>query len=76
MRDIPLDPGDAAIVETILAMARILHLEVIAEGVETREQFEFLRSRQCGAMQGFYFSEPLPADTLGVLLGRGLEEPD
>ena len=68
VRDIAVDPGDAAIVETILAMARSLGLKVIAEGVETREQFEFLRTRQCGTMQGYYFSMPVSVDGLSALL--------
>ncbi len=71
VRDISTDPGGAAIVETILAMARSLKLEVIAEGVETAEQFGFLRSRQCNEMQGHYFSVPLLPQDLERLLREG-----
>jgi diguanylate cyclase (GGDEF)-like protein/PAS domain S-box-containing protein len=59
VRDIATDPSDAAIVETVLAMGRSLKLDVVAEGVETEEQFEFLMSRQCNEMQGYYFAAPL-----------------
>jgi len=71
VRDMPTDPGDAAIVETILAMARSLKLEVIAEGVETAEQFGFLRSRQCNEMQGYYFAVPLLPQDVERLLREG-----
>jgi diguanylate cyclase (GGDEF)-like protein/PAS domain S-box-containing protein len=64
VRDIPQDPNDAAIVETILAMARSLGMEAIAEGVETREQVEFLWSRGCTQVQGYYFARPIQGDTL------------
>jgi diguanylate cyclase (GGDEF)-like protein len=71
VRDMSTDPGDAAIVETILAMARSLNLEVIAEGVETAEQFGFLRSRQCNEMQGYYFAVPLLPQDVERLLREG-----
>jgi len=58
------DLNDAAIVETIIAMAEHLKLDVIAEGVETREEFEFLRRKGCNNYQGFYFSTPLQASSL------------
>jgi diguanylate cyclase (GGDEF)-like protein/PAS domain S-box-containing protein len=71
VRDLSTDPGDAAIVETVLAMARSLNLEVIAEGVETEEQFAFLASRQCNEMQGYYFAAPLWPQDLERLLREG-----
>ncbi|QJD29820.1 putative bifunctional diguanylate cyclase/phosphodiesterase [Methylococcus geothermalis] len=59
--DLPNDPNDVMLVETILSMAYHLNLETIAEGVETREQLAFLKERGCQRFQGYYFSPPLPA---------------
>ncbi len=69
VRDITHDPDDAAIVTAITTMAHHLGIEVIAEGVETREQLEFLRRCECDAMQGYYLSQPLPAETARNVLG-------
>ncbi|MBY0455391.1 MAG: EAL domain-containing protein [Burkholderiaceae bacterium] len=68
VRDITTDPDDAAIVQTIIAMGRALRLEVIAEGVETREQQNFLREQGCCAYQGYFFSKPLPLEQLEAVL--------
>jgi EAL domain-containing protein (putative c-di-GMP-specific phosphodiesterase class I) len=54
--DVPGDPGNTAITQAIIAMAHSLGLKVIAEGVETREQMDFLCAHGCEEMQGFYFS--------------------
>jgi len=62
VRDIPEDKDDAAIVNTIIAMAHSLKLEVIAEGVETEEQLGFIRACGCDGMQGYLFSRALPAE--------------
>ncbi len=66
--DITTDTDDAAIVAAIIAMAHSLHLKVVAEGVETQEQFDFLLERGCDAMQGYFFSKPLPAEEILPLL--------
>jgi diguanylate cyclase (GGDEF)-like protein/PAS domain S-box-containing protein len=68
VRDLATDPSDAAIVTTIIAMARNLNLRVIAEGVETEEQLEFLRQRGCDEFQGFYTSRPVDAGAFERLL--------
>jgi len=68
VQDITTDPDDAAIVTAITTMAHSLGLKVVAEGVETQQQLEFLRAHDCDAMQGFYFSKPVPAELLGKLL--------
>ncbi|WP_242671331.1 putative bifunctional diguanylate cyclase/phosphodiesterase [Hylemonella gracilis] len=60
--DTPDDPGDTAIVEMILSMARHLELKVVAEGVETRAQAEFLSSHGCTAQQGYLHARPQPLD--------------
>ena len=59
--DIETDPGDAAITEAIIALARGLGLRVVAEGVATQEQFDFLGARGCHCFQGFLISKALPA---------------
>ena len=62
VRDITTDVNDAIIVETIINMAHNLQLDVIAEGVETLQQKNFLIDKGCSVFQGYYFSKPLPAD--------------
>ncbi|MCW5620240.1 MAG: EAL domain-containing protein [Burkholderiales bacterium] len=68
VRDIGADADDAAIVTAIITMSRSLGLEVVAEGVETREQAEFLRARGCTVAQGYYFSRPLTAEGMAEWL--------
>jgi diguanylate cyclase (GGDEF)-like protein len=68
VRELPFEADNAAIVEAILLMAKALKLEVIAEGVETQAQLDFLRAHQCDEIQGFYFSKPLPANEFPRML--------
>ena len=61
IREITSDPDSASITRAIIAMAHSLKLKVLAEGVETEEQLQFLRDNGCDAMQGFLYSRPIPA---------------
>src|SRR5690606_29376600 len=68
IRDIPQNKEDRAITEAIIAMGRTLSLTVIAEGVETKEQEEFLRDHACDQSQGYYFSKPIsPEDFVSFM---------
>lgn len=62
VRDITIDPNDAIIVCTIIAMAKNMNLNVLAEGVETKEQKEFLEQNGCPIFQGYYFGHPTPIE--------------
>ncbi|HEX9023231.1 MAG TPA: EAL domain-containing protein [Geobacteraceae bacterium] len=68
VNDVTTNADDAAIATAIITMAQSLRLNVVAEGVEAREQMKFLYSRKCQGMQGFYFSKPVPADEIQPLL--------
>ena len=68
VRGIPGDRDDSAIARAIIGMAQHLRLSVIAEGVETASQMEFLRGAGCDGMQGYYFSRPLAAGDFAELL--------
>ncbi len=70
VRDITVDPDDAAIVRAIMAMALSLKLNVIAEGVETEEQLSFLLDIQCREIQGYIYSKPVPASEFTDLMLR------
>jgi diguanylate cyclase (GGDEF)-like protein/PAS domain S-box-containing protein len=65
------DAEDAAIVRTVIALGRNLGLKVVAEGVETAEQMQFLREHDCDEIQGFYFSRPIPTGQFENLLRQG-----
>lgn len=62
IREISTDPDTASIVTAIIAMAHTLNLKTIAEGIETEEQWKFLRLLRCDMGQGYYISKPLPAE--------------
>ncbi len=68
IRDLSPGSEDAAITRAIIAMAHSLELKVVAEGVETREQLDFLKSQRCDEVQGFLISKPVPAEVFGQLL--------
>jgi EAL domain-containing protein (putative c-di-GMP-specific phosphodiesterase class I)/CheY-like chemotaxis protein len=71
VRDVDKNPKNAAIVTTLIAMARRLRLGVIAEGVETEAEMSFLRAHDCDEIQGYLFSPPVPAPVFEKLLGKG-----
>lgn len=68
VRDIMSDKDDALLIETILSIAQIFNLNVVAEGVEDIEQYEFLRQRNCDYYQGFLCSQPVPSKKFDSLL--------
>ncbi len=68
VRDLTVDSDDASIVQAIIAMGHQLDLHVVAEGVETQEQLEFLRKHGCGEVQGYLMSRPLAVEQFGKLL--------
>ena len=72
VNDIPGDAGDAALTRAIIAMGHSLGLHVVAEGVERRDQLDFLRLEGCDEYQGYYFAKPLPEPALLALLTRHL----
>ncbi|MED2972886.1 EAL domain-containing protein [Fictibacillus sp. B-59209] len=74
VKDIIQDSNNEAITNTIIALAKNLRLSVIAEGVETKEQIDFLMENDCFLMQGFYFSRPVPAHEFEALYFKTMEE--
>jgi diguanylate cyclase (GGDEF)-like protein/PAS domain S-box-containing protein len=70
VRDIPMDNNDCAIASAILALGHQLNMEVVAEGVETMEQIEFLDAIGCDELQGYFFGKPGPADEIPVLVNQ------
>ena len=83
--DIGQDADDAAIVKAVITLGHSLNLKVLAEGVESTQQLDFLRANRCDEVQGFYFCHPLPFDEIrrlrelpvragGRLLGEGTPE--
>lgn len=76
VQDITTDQNDARIVETIIAMAHHLNLEVIAEGVETQAQLDFLLNHQCKEFQGFLLAKPMPLSQLIDFLQQDQQPPE
>ncbi|HEO65391.1 MAG TPA: EAL domain-containing protein, partial [Spirochaetes bacterium] len=70
VKDIVTDQDDAAITKAIIAMGHSLRLDVIAEGVETKEQLAFLREHQCNKVQGYFYSRPLPSEGIVSFLKK------
>ncbi|OYY48074.1 MAG: GGDEF domain-containing protein, partial [Methylophilaceae bacterium 17-43-7] len=68
VRDIKTDANDAAIITAIIKMSHSLNFKVIAEGVETADQLNYLTQYECDEIQGFYFSKPLSAVEFEKLL--------
>jgi EAL domain-containing protein (putative c-di-GMP-specific phosphodiesterase class I) len=72
IKEVNMQHSGNSIINTIVAMARGLNLNVIAEGVETQQQLEYLQEIECSEAQGFLFGKPLPADVITQLL---IQEP-
>jgi EAL domain-containing protein (putative c-di-GMP-specific phosphodiesterase class I) len=72
IRDLPQNSEDKAIAQAIIGMGKALGLTIVAEGVETSEQEEFLREHACDEIQGFLFSKPVPAENIPALLRLSL----
>jgi EAL domain-containing protein (putative c-di-GMP-specific phosphodiesterase class I) len=68
VRDLATDASDASIVCAVISMGRSLNMHVVAEGVETPEQLEFLRKEICPEGQGYFFSRPVAAGEIAQLL--------
>jgi diguanylate cyclase (GGDEF)-like protein/PAS domain S-box-containing protein len=76
VRDIVTNPDDAAIALAIISMAHSLHMQVIAEGVESRAQMAYLRRHRCDEIQGFHFARALPAEEVARLVRDNRAQPD
>jgi len=74
VRQITMTPDDTTIVSAIISMGQSMKLRVIAEGVETQKELEFLQAQQCDEAQGYYFSRPVPAQQFAKLLETGIPE--
>ncbi len=72
IKDYPSDNKSIGIVSAMIAMAKSLGLKVVAEGVEIKEQLEFLQELQCDEIQGYYFSPPVPAHKMEYFLKKGI----
>ncbi|MBK7645579.1 MAG: EAL domain-containing protein [Planctomycetes bacterium] len=72
IREVTTDPEDAAITTSIILMGKSLKLKIVAEGVETESQLQFLRVLECDEVQGFLFGRPMPQEEARALLRREL----
>jgi EAL domain-containing protein (putative c-di-GMP-specific phosphodiesterase class I) len=75
VRNVVHDVRDAAIVSTIITLGQTIGMTVIAEGVETAAQRDFLAERGCRSYQGYFFSRPHPSEQLQTLLSRRMRAP-
>jgi EAL domain-containing protein (putative c-di-GMP-specific phosphodiesterase class I) len=73
--DLP-NPDSCGIVDAILALAKTLGLKVVAEGVETAQQMDYLLERGCDLMQGYFISRPVKAEDVPALIERDFHKPD
>ena len=74
VRGLPNDEEDSGITKAVIALAQSLNLKVIAEGVETKEQKDFLVANGCENIQGYYYSKPVPAHEFEVILRDGFKD--
>jgi len=70
IKDLPDDDEDAAITKAVIALAKSLNLKLIAEGVETQEQRDFIVENGCNNIQGYFYSKPIPADEMRAFLTK------
>jgi len=70
IKDLPDDDEDAAITKAVIALAKSLNLKLIAEGVETQEQRDFIVENGCHNIQGYFYSKPIPADEMRAFLTK------
>lgn len=76
IRDIPEDKDDIAITRSIISLASHMNLTVVAEGVETKEQLNFLKQNNCDQIQGYYFSQPKSAEAIEEVLKNEYVHPE
>jgi EAL domain-containing protein (putative c-di-GMP-specific phosphodiesterase class I) len=74
VHQIGANPDETTIVAAIISLGRSLNLRVIAEGVETQQEVEFLQARQCAQAQGYYFGRPVSAEQFASLLKNGISK--
>jgi len=73
VKDLPDDEEDIGISRAVIALAQSLNLRIIAEGVETIEQKDFLVENGCENIQGYLYAKPMPADKMEVILREGFK---